>query len=180
MGAEGGIRGYDVDEKREVIAVKFYLAVRKHPRYRCRKDDVTIGTGFAPNLLPGASSGTSMLAYLATMRCAWGLPWRRIENMLNHASVKFRRSTMCKQAGSLAKAMASVFRELEVHTLDDAERIFIDETPLNKLRPGKGKAGQSYLYAVHRDDNSFGGNTPRSTVFLPQDVESYGTHSQHP
>ncbi len=32
-GCGGPIRDYDVDEKREVIPAKFYVAVRKYPRY---------------------------------------------------------------------------------------------------------------------------------------------------
>ncbi|MEP3636174.1 MAG: IS66 family transposase [Paracoccaceae bacterium] len=164
-GCGGPIRDYDVDEKREVIPAKFYVAVRKYPRYRCRKDDVTIGTMYKPNLLPGTNTGTSMLAYLVTMRFGWGMPWYRIENMLNHDGIIFHRATMCKQVGRLGNAIGSVFSELESHTLDDAARIFIDETPIKILRPGTGKTGQSYMYAAHRDDSSFAGNAPRSTVF---------------
>jgi transposase-like protein len=111
-----------------------------------------------------------MLAYLVTMRFGWGMPWYRIENMLNHDGIIFHRATMCKQVGRLGNAIGSVFGELERHTLDHAARIFIDETPIKILRPGTGKTGQSYMYAAHRDDSSFGGNAPRSSVRLMERV----------
>ncbi|GHH00481.1 IS66 family transposase [Pseudodonghicola xiamenensis] len=165
-GCGGTIRNYDIDEKREVIPAKFYIAVRKYPRYRCRKDDVTVGTLFKPTLMPGVTSGTSMLAYLVTMRYGWGMPMYRIENMLNHSGITYHRATMCKQIGRLAAELWHVTSELQRHTLDDASRIFFDETVLKILRPGEGKTGHSYMYAAHRDDSSFGGNAPRSTMFF--------------
>lgn len=165
-GCGGTIRSHDIDKKREVIPAKFYIAVRKYPRYRCRKIGVTIGTLYKPSLLPGTTCGTSMLAYLITMRFGWGMPWYRIENMLNHDGITFHRSTMYKQVGRLSKALERVVADLVRHTLDDAERIFIDETPIKILRPGTGKTGQAYMYAAHRDDSSFGGSEPRATVFF--------------
>lgn len=165
-GCGGTIRTYDVDEKREVIPAKFYVAVRKYPRYRCRKDNVTIGTLYKPTLMSGSTSGSSILAYLITMRFGWGMPWYRIENMLNHDGITYHRATMCNQVARLAKALEPMNAELQRHTLDDAERAFIDETPIKILRPGTGKTGQAFMYAVHRDDSSFGGNAPRSTVFF--------------
>lgn len=165
-GCGGTIRSFYPDEKREVIPAKFYIAVRRYPRYRCRKDDVTVGTLYKPTLMPGVTSGTSMLAYLVTMRYGWGMPMYRIENMLNHSGTTYHRATMCKQIGRLAAELGHVTSELQRHTLDDASRIFFDETVLKILRPGEGKTGQSYMYAAHRDDSSFGGNAPRSTVFF--------------
>ncbi|MBU0645566.1 MAG: IS66 family transposase [Alphaproteobacteria bacterium] len=165
-GCGGTIRDYDIDEKREVVPAKFYIAVRKYPRYRCRKDDVTVGTLYKPTLMPGSTSGTSMLAYLVTMRYGWGMPLYRIENMLNHSGITYYRSTMCKQIRQFAVQLKNVAAELERHTLDDALRIFFDETVLKILRPGEGKTGHSYMYAAHRDDSSFGGNAPSSTVYF--------------
>lgn len=165
-GCGGTIRSYDIDEKREVIPAKFYIAVRKYPRYRCRNESVTIGTLYKPSLMPGLTVGTSILAYLVTMRFGWGMPWYRIENMLNHAGTTYHRATMCKQIGRLASTLERVSAELMRHTLDEAQRVFVDETPIKILRPGTGKTGQAFMYAVHRDDSSFGGNAPRSTVYF--------------
>ncbi len=165
-GCGGTIRTYDIDEKREVIPAKFYVAVRKYPRYRCRDQGVTIGTLYKPTLMPGLTSGSSMLAYLVTMRFGWGMPWYRIENMLNHDGITYHRATMCNQVAGLVKALDGVREALSRHTLDDAQRVFIDETPIKILRPGTGKTGQAFMYAVHRDDSPFGGNAPRSTIFF--------------
>ncbi|WP_175392874.1 IS66 family transposase [Leisingera sp. JC1] len=171
-GCGGTIRGYETDEKREVIPAKFYVAVRKYPKYRCRKDNVTIGTLYEPTLMPGLTSGTGILAYLVTMRYGWGMPLYRVENMLNHDGITFYRGTMCKQIGKLSLALKRVTAELQRHTLDDASRIFFDETPLKILRPRTGRTGQSYMYAAHRDDSSFGGNAPRSTAFFHRTTRS--------
>ncbi|WP_158972054.1 IS66 family transposase [Chachezhania sediminis] len=165
-GCGGAIRNYDIDEKREVAPAKYYIAVRKYPRYRCRKEDVTVGTLYKPTLMPGSTSGTSMLAYLVTMRYGWGMPLYRIENMLNHSGITYYRSTMCKQIRRLGIQLKHVMAELERHTLDDALRIFFDETVLKIQRPGEGKTANSYMYAAHRDDSPFGGNAPRSTVYF--------------
>ncbi|MDP2520904.1 IS66 family transposase [Shimia thalassica] len=164
-GCGGSIRSWDVDEKREVIPAKVFVAVRKLPRYRCRKDETIIGSLYKPTLVSGINSGTSMLAYLVTMRFGWGMPWYRIENKLNHEGIVFRRSTMCAQVNKLAKALEGVFTALERHTLDDAQRVFFDETPLKIQRPGTGKTGQAFMYAGHRDDSPYGGNAPRATVY---------------
>ncbi|WP_159974924.1 IS66 family transposase [Roseobacter cerasinus] len=118
-GCGGTIRTYDIDEKREVIPAKFYVAVRKYPRYRCREQGVTIGTLYKPTLMPGLTSGSSVLAYLVTMRFGWGIPWYRIENMLNHDGITYHRATMCNQVAGLAKALDGVREALSQHTLFD-------------------------------------------------------------
>jgi transposase len=107
------------------------------------------------------------MAQLITARFGWYLPWHRLEKMLAAEGVNLVRSTMTRWAAAIAlKKLRPLFDALAKDIKFNSKRLFMDETTLPILVQGNGKTKTSYLYALHRDDRSFGGNLPSGVVYF--------------
>jgi len=168
-GCGGTIRGYDTNETLEVIPARYYVAVRTYPKYRCRATDKTVGTRFVPRIFPQTSMSNGLLANAICMRFSWQLPWYRQANILRASGIDLDRSTLMKWSNRLAIEALQPLYELMIGELrENSTRLFMDETTLPALQPGKGKTRTSYLYALLRDDRSFGGNKPPVVTYHPR------------
>lgn len=167
-GCGGGIRGYDINETLEVIPARHFVAVRQYPRYRCRVKNKVVGTPFIPRIFPQTTMSNSVLASAMTMRFGWQLPWYRQENILKANGVDVNRSTLMKWSNRAAtEALLPIYEMLKSELQQNSPRLFMDETTVPMLTPGKGKTSTSYMFALHRDDRSFGGNLPPIVLYCP-------------
>ena len=168
-GCGGTIRSYYPQKRLILVPEYYYVEVTEVPKFRCQYDfdgaERMKTMCFEPTLLPETNISSSVLAYHLTQRFGWGLPWHRIETMMRYAGWHVYRSTLMRRANKTAEAVMGVYWALMDSVLGDRVRVFIDETPIPILKPGKGQTGTAYMYAVHRDDRSFGGNLPPATVY---------------
>ncbi|MBU2941350.1 IS66 family transposase [Shimia thalassica] len=167
-GCGGSIREYDINETLEVIPARYYVAVRQYPRYRCRVANKVVGTPFIPRVFPQTTMSNGVLASAMTMRFGWQLPWYRQENIHKANGVDLKRSTLLKWSNRVAtQALLPIYELLKSELQQNSARLFMDETTVPMLAPGKGKTSTSYLFAIHRDDRSFGGNQPPIVLYCP-------------
>lgn len=167
-GCGGSIRGYDVNETLEVIPARHYVAVRQYPRYRCRVKDKVVGTNFLPRVFPQTTMSNGVLANAVFMRFGAQLPWYRQENIFKSYGIDLNRSTLMKWSNRVAtQALLPIYELLKLEVQQNSARLFMDETTVPMLAPGTGKTKTSYLFAVHRDDRSFGGNKPPVVLYYP-------------
>jgi len=160
-GCGGPIRGFDVNETLEVIPAIYYVAVRKHPKYRCRATNKMVGTPYAPRLFSHTSMSNGVLANVISKRFGLYLPWYRQESIFNSYGIDLNRSTLMKWSNRVAKeALLPVYELMETELKQNSNRLFMDETTMPMLQPGNGKTKNTYMFAVHRDDRSFGGKKP--------------------
>jgi len=165
-GCGGGIIGFDVNETLEVVPASYFVAARQYPKYRCRLEDRVIGTKFEPRIFQKTTISNSILASALSMRFAWYLPWYRQEQMFISQGIDLKRETLLRAANRTTnEALQPIFELLEAEVKQNSTRLFMDETTLPKLQPGMGKTKTSYLYAVLRDDSSFGGNLPPAVIY---------------
>lgn len=79
----------------------------------------------------------------------------------------FQRSTMARWSNRIAhEVLKDIYDRLAEDVLSRSARLFADETSVEQLDPGQGKTRLSYMYALHRDDRSFGGMLPPATLYL--------------
>jgi transposase len=167
-GCGGSILGYDINETLEQVPARYYVAVRKYPKYRCRAADKVVGTPFIPRIFPHTTMSNGFLANLVFMRFGAQLPWYRQEGLLRANGVHLNRSTLMTWSNRIAtQALAPLYELLLQELLRNSVRLFMDETTIPMLSPGKGQTITSYLFAVHRDDRSFGGNLPHIVAYVP-------------
>lgn len=165
-GCGGGIRAMDTNETLEVIPARYYVAVREYPKYRCRKDDVIKGTTFLPRVFPKTTMSNALIANAIMMRFGWQLPWYRQESIFKSQGIDLSRVTLMRWSNRVAvEALLPLYELMEAEIKTNSPRLFMDETTLPKLTPGKGETSTSYLYALLRDHRSFGGNLPPMVMY---------------
>ncbi len=165
-GCGGSIRGYDINETLEVIPARHYVAVRKYPRFRCRVKDKVVGTAFLPRIFPQSTMSNGIVANAVFMRFGAQLPWYRQENIFKSYGIDLNRSTLMKWSNRVAtQALLPIYELLKLEAQQNSARLFMDETTIPMLAPGKGSTKTSYLFAIHRDDRSFGGNLPPFVLY---------------
>ncbi|GAA6192681.1 IS66 family transposase [Phaeobacter sp. NW0010-22] len=167
-GCGGSIRGYDINETLEVIPARHYVAVRKYPRFRCRVKDKVVGTTFLPRIFPQSTMSNGIVANAVFMRFGAQLPWYRQENIFKSYGIDLNRSTLMKWSNRVAtQTLLPIYELLKLEAQQNSARLFMDETTIPMLAPGKGSTKTSYLFAIHRDDRSFGGNLPPFVLYCP-------------
>ncbi len=167
-GCGGSILGYDKNETLELVPARYYVAVRKYPKYRCRAADKVVGTPFFPRIFPQTTMSNGVLANVIFMRFGAQLPWYRQEGLLRASGIDLNRSTLMTWSNRIATQALLPLYELLMHELlHNSSRLFMDETTIPMLAPGNGQTITSYLFAMHRDDRSFGGNLPPIVVYVP-------------
>ncbi|QQM33124.1 IS66 family transposase (plasmid) [Martelella lutilitoris] len=164
-GCGGTIRDYDIKETPELIPAQFYIAVRKYPKYRCLQGKM-VGTPFEPALIRGTTFSNGLLAHSIAMRFDCYLPWYRQERLFEACGISYPRSTLMRWATAVALgALLPMWQRIESEARSESWRLFMDESPMKELDPGRGRTRQVYLYALHRDDRSFGGNRPPLVIY---------------
>ncbi|GAA4226681.1 IS66 family transposase [Sagittula marina] len=172
-GCGGGIAEIEENETLEVIPAQYYVAVREYPKYRCRLHDKIIGTIFEPRVFPKTTMSNTLMANSITMRFGWQLPWHRQEKIFLSKGIELSRSTLMRWSHRLAnEALLPIYQLMEQELRTNSERLFMDETTLPMLQPGKGQTKTSYLYALLRDDRSFSGNKPPVVIYYPRDTRA--------
>ena len=172
-GCGGSIRDYDTCETLEVIPARYFVAVRKYPKYRCRHKDRFIGTKFAPRVLPKTTMSHDLLANAMVMRYQWQLPWYRQENIFRSQGIEINRSTLLRWSNRVAtEALLPIFELMRKDLKENSARLFMDETTIPKLASGEGKARTSQMFALLRDDRSFAGNLPPLVIYETSDTRA--------
>lgn len=163
----GTIIDYDTDYTREVEPARYYIAVHKYAKYRCRLRNQIVGTKFESKILPRTGVSGRFMAQAMNLRYAWFMPWNRQQDMMRQQGLHVHRSTVARWAGRVAHELLKPIYMAQVENmLDQSVRVFMDETTVDQLNPGAGKVRKSQMFAIHRDDRSIGGNLPPSTVYF--------------
>ncbi|MGE3917032.1 MAG: IS66 family transposase, partial [Hyphomicrobiaceae bacterium] len=79
--------------------------------------------------------------------------------------VNISRSTLAGWVGFAAHELAPLHERLVMH-LRASEKLFADETRCPVLDPGRGKTKTGYLWAIARDDRSWGGADPPAVAYM--------------
>ena len=167
-GCGGSVLKYVPNETLEVIPARYYVAVRHYPKFRCRRADKIVGTRFIPRVFPQTTMSNSVLANAIFMRFGAHLPWYRQERLLSASGIRLNRSTLMKWSNRVAtQALLPLHEMMMNELLHNSTRLFVDETTIPMLAPGTGRTKTSYLFAVHRDDRSFGGSLPSIVLYYP-------------
>ncbi|WP_149777367.1 IS66 family transposase [Ruegeria intermedia] len=172
-GCGGSIVGMDTTETLEVIPARYYIAVRQYPKYGCKMRGAIKGTKFDRRIFPNTVMSHGLMANAITMRFGWQLPWYRQENIFLSQGINLNRSSLMRWSNRIAnEALLSIYELMEQDLKTNSERLFMDETTLPILQPGKGRTKTSYLYALLRDDRAFSGNKPPVVIYYPRETRA--------
>lgn len=104
----------------------------------------------APRLLEGSILSPSLLAHIITRKFCYHLPLYRQESMfLNEHGVRLHRQTLCRWMWTAGNWLQLIYDEMRREVWRGGY-VQIDETPINYLEPGHGRARTGYLWTSCR------------------------------
>lgn len=102
-----------------------------------------------PCLLPGSVLSPSLGAYLLTQKFCYHSTFYREEWKLKAAyGIELSRNLMCSWHNHLAERLVPLY-ELIAQRISQSGYVKADETPIDYLEPGTGKAQTGYLWTYH-------------------------------
>jgi transposase len=118
-----------------------------------KKDEplkVPVIAPLAPRLLEGSILSASLLAHIITRKFCYHLPLYRQETMfLNEHRVTLYRQTLCRWMWTGANWLQLIYDEMRREVWRGGY-VQIDETPVDYLEPGHGRAKTGYLWTSCR------------------------------
>lgn len=154
------------------IPARYEIEVRWYANYRCLHRGV-YSVPSLPKVLPGGNIDNSLIAGVAVNKFVWGLPGYRQEQMMQNSGITLGRSTFNRYLNRVAlQALSPIYLRVVSILLNTSSRLTMDETPVSILAPGTGKVAKFYMYAITRDDRTFGGTSPPITAYFARSTRA--------
>jgi len=158
--------GEDASERLDKIPAKLRVIVTRRPKYACRSCTDGVVQAPAPNrLIEGGLPTETFVADVLVSKYADHLPLYRQCQILAREGVNIDRSTLAHWVGFAAVELEPLHARL-VQILKASGKLFADETRCPVLDPGRGKTKTGYLWAIARDDRSWGGTDPPAAAYM--------------
>jgi transposase len=157
--------GEDRSERLDVAPARFRVIVTVRPRYACPKGRTGVRQAPPPpSLIEGGLPTEATLAHVVVSKFADHLPLYRQAQIMARQGVPIERATLSDWTGKAAFHLRPVVDRMAKH-VRAGQRLFMDETTAPVLDPGRGRTKTGYLWAMLRDDRSWGGADPPAVVF---------------
>ena len=158
--------GEDRTERLDITPASFRVIVTIRPKYappsNC-KGKVVQAPAHA-HLIEGALPTEALIAHILVSKYADHLPLYRQSQIFARSGVQLHRSTLAGWAGKAAFHLRPIVDRMAEH-IKTSTKLFMDETPVPVLDPGRGRTKTGYLWALARDDRGWGGNDPPCVIF---------------
>ena len=167
--------GEDRSERLDIVPAQLRVIVTVRPKYACRT--CTDGGTQAPTppwLIEGGLPTEGAIAHVLVSKYADHAPLYRQSQILTRSGIDIHRSTLADWVGVAAFHLRPVVDRLAEH-LKTSTKLFMDETTAPVLDPGRGRTKTGFLWALARDDRSWGGDDPPGVVYL----YAPGRHGEH-
>lgn len=139
--------GEEVSRKLAHFPERFYIKEYVRPIYAL-PESAGIRTADLPDsILPKCRADESFLAEIIVKKYVDHLPLYRISEALNRIDVRISRQLLSKWVVRIGLALKPLYDSMLSKILK-SENIFIDETPISMLDPGKGKTHQAYMWIL--------------------------------
>ncbi|TCM73519.1 transposase [Rhodovulum steppense] len=158
--------GEDRSMRIDIIPAQHRIIETIRPKYACRVCTDGVTQAPAPTrLIEGGLPTEAFIAHVLVSKYADHLPLYRQSQILARGGIDIHRSTLADWVGAASFHLKPVVDRLAEH-LKRSTKLFMDETTAPVLDPGKGKTKTGYLWALARDDRSWGGDDPPGVVYF--------------
>lgn len=158
--------GEDVSEQLDVIPAQFRVIVTRRPRYGCRTCESAVVQAAAPERpIAGGMATESLLAHVLVSKFGDFLPLYRQAQIFARSGIDLDRSTLANWVGHACWWLRPLHQRL-LATVTSAAKIFVDDTPVPVLDPGRGRTKQGRLWAYAVDDRPWCGPAPPAVAFV--------------
>jgi transposase len=146
--------GEDVSEKLDYVPGVFCVHRHVRGKWACACCQALVQVPVEPHVIDKGIPTPGLLAQVLINKFADHLPLHRQEAIFGRAGVAIPRSTLAQWVGSCGVELQPLVDALKRDILSRSV-LHADETPVQMLKPGKGKTHRAYLWAyaagVHED-----------------------------
>ncbi len=158
--------GEDRTERLDIVPAQLRVIVTVRPKYACRRCEEGVTQAPAPaRLIEGALPTEGAIAHVLVSKYADHCPLHRQTQIYARSGLDLDRSTLAGWVGKASFHLRPVVDRLARH-LKRSSKLFMDETRAPVLDPGRGRTKTGWLWALARDDRSWGGPDPPGVVYF--------------
>jgi transposase len=158
--------GEDRSERLDVIPVRYQVIVTVRPKYACPKGRTGVVQAKAPaHLLENSWPTEALLAQITVAKFCDFNPLNRQSVAMARNGAPIDRAVLSDWMGRTGALIAPVVDHMATVLLNGSTRLYVDETTVPVLDPGRGKTKTGYFWAVLRDDRGWAGPSPPGVVF---------------
>ena len=163
----GGLHriGEDSSRRLDRVPAQYRVLITRRPKYACRAcEDVVIQAPAPARLIEGGLPTEALVADVVVKKYADHVPiYRQIQGMAREGLV-LHRSVLTSWVGRSALELRPIVFQMSKE-LFERERLFVDETVIPVLDPGRGRTRTGYFWGIASDDRGWGGTAPPGVVF---------------
>lgn len=141
--------GEDVSQRLAHKPGSYYIKETIRPKYASLKDNeqTILSASLPDSLLTKCKVDESFLAEVLTKKFADHLPLYRQSEILSREGINVSRQLLSNWVIKCGLALKPIFDEMNSFLMASSN-VFIDETPVDMLSPGKGKVHQAYMWVL--------------------------------
>lgn len=141
--------GEDVFQKLAFKPGSYFIKETIRPKYASPKNtEETVLAADLPNsLIPRCKADETLLADILVKKFCDHLPLYRQSEILFRENINISRQVLSNWVIKCAQALKPLYNEL-LKTVLSERNVFVDEVPVNMLKPGKGKTHKSYMWVI--------------------------------
>jgi transposase len=157
--------GEDRAHRLDLVPAQLRVLVTIRPRYACPKSRAGVVQAPAPaHLIEGGLPTEALIAHVMVAKFSEHTPLYRQSQILARHGVTVDRSTLADWVGVAAWHLRPIVDRMTA-LLKRSGKLYMDETTIPVLDPGRGRTKTGYLWAMARDDRPWGGADPPGVVF---------------
>jgi transposase len=157
--------GETVSEMLDYVPARLRVIRICRPRYGCRTCG-TIHQAEAPERPIAKGLATpGLLAHVLVSKYCDHLPLYRQNQIFARNGVELDRSTLANWVGGACWWLEPLQQRMAEH-LFTSTKLFVDDTPIPVLDPGRGRTKTGRLWVYARDDRPWGGPAPPAALYL--------------
>jgi len=138
--------GEDVSEKLDYTPGVFTVERHIRGKWVCKACETLVQAPVAPQVIDKGIPTAALLAWVLVAKYADHLPLYRLERIFARAGLAIPQSTLGAWVGVCGVRLQPLVDALQQELLQQ-HVLHADETPVQRLAPGKGKTHRAYLWA---------------------------------
>jgi len=141
--------GEEITDKLAFRPGSYFIKRIVRPKYASSKvpENGVLTANLPEMLLERCQADESFLAEVLTKKFADHLPLYRQSEILSRENIKISRQTLCQWVTRCGEALKPLMQCMLSEILKSGN-VFIDESPIKMLSPGKGKTHQGYMWVI--------------------------------
>jgi transposase len=163
----GALHAFDEDVSRrlDVIPTQYQVIVTHRPKYTCQScKDVLVQAPAPAHVIEGGLPTEALIAQVLVAKHADHNPFYRQMQAMARQGIEIHRSVLASWGGVGACELKPIYAAMN-RELMSSSVLFVDETTIPVLDPGRGRTKTTYFWSVLRDQSGWDGPDPRVIIY---------------